>query len=332
MVYQWNERVLDAGKMQDDGELDQAEARYKALLETSPDAEARRYVWNELAAISEERGDWKKALERYEKVWKEKIEDEDGGHALFRSSLIVTEHLGDAERGRVMKRRVIERYPKSVSAEFATRDLAAHYRDKQAFTAMRAELDELYAKVDGTPVADNILFEVGETLEVEADNPDAALPYYRRLYETYPDSGLADDALWQAAMIYHRRQNWPDALRLFSRLADNVETSWFVGSYNSPWANDARMQLGLTHLLYLDDYETALEHFERYADDFPTSIERDDAAWHIVQTYRLMGDGERYRESLGAFIEDYPESRYVREAHDRLAEIGGAKTDEAAKP
>jgi tetratricopeptide (TPR) repeat protein len=318
VVYKWNERVLAAGELQDEGKLDEAEARYRKLLESSPDADARRHVLNELGAIAEERGDWKRALALYKKVWTEEIDDEAGGHALYHAATIVDEELGQTERGLAMKRKVAKRYPKSVSAEFAARDLVGHYEARGDFDAMRAAVDALYEDVADTPVADNMLFAAGESLEVEAKDEDAALPYYRKVYDTYPEGGLADDALWQAAMIYHRRQQWTPAIRLLTRLADNVETSWFVGSYNSPWANDARFELGLIHLMYLDDYDAALAHFERYLEDFPTSLQLDDAGWHIVHLYRLMGDQERYREALGEFIKRYPESRYVRVARELL--------------
>jgi outer membrane protein assembly factor BamD (BamD/ComL family) len=325
-VHRWNDQVLATGNLQDSGALDKAETRYLQLLENAPDDDARRYVLNELAAISEERGDWKQAIERYEQVWSEPADDEAGAHALYRSAVIVIRHLNATERGLALHRKTIERYPASVSAEFSARDLADHFRRQGDYEAMRADFDALYERAKGTEVGDNVLFAVAQTLELDAEDEGAALPYYKKLYTNYPDGGLADDALWQAAMIYHRRQHWQPANELLTRLADNVETSWFVGSYNSPWANDARFTLGLTYLLYLDDYQDAVAHFERYIDDFPTSLDTDDAAWNIVQAYRLMGEddadkNERYRDSLRQFAEDYPESRYVREVEERLAEV-----------
>jgi tetratricopeptide (TPR) repeat protein len=325
-VHQWNDRVLATAKLQDSGELDKAEERYQQLLENAPDDGARRHVLNELAGISQARGEWEQALERYERVWSAPADDEAGAHALYQSSVIATVHMQAQDRGLTLKRKTIKRYPRSVSAEFSARDLADYYLKKRDYTGMKTEFDALYQATKQTPVADNVLFAVAQALEVEVEDEDAALLYYRELFTHYSDGGLADDALWQAAMIYHRRQDWQQANALFSRLADNVETSWFVGSYNSPWANDARFKIGLTYLLFLDDYPQAISHFERFIEDFPTSIDTDDAAWNIVQARRLMGDdrpkdNERYRQALTDFVQEYPLSRHVREAQRRLAEV-----------
>lgn len=319
-IHRWNDRVLEVGKLHDAGELDEAQRRYEELLENAPGHEERRYVLNELARIAERRGDWHTALDRYEQVYSQEYDDEAGARATYRSAKIVTERLGETERGRRLLRQTVTRYPASVSAEFSVRELAERFRDRGEFSRLEQYFDELYVEVEDQPVADNLLFALGMTLEEHADDEAGALAHYRTLYTNYPDGGLSDDALWQAAMIHKRHQRWPQAIELLETLADDVETSWFVGSYNSPWTNDARFELGLIHLLFLDDYDAAIEHFERYLSDFPHSVETDDAAWHIVEAHRLMGDKDGYRRAMEDFIEQYPESRFVRQATQRLAE------------
>lgn len=319
-VYKWNDRALAAGKLHDAGKLDEAEARYRKLLETAPDAEDRRYVLNQLGNIAEERSQWAEALSLYEKVWSEPHDDEEGAHALYRTYRIVYDELGETSRGLEVARRVATKYPRSVSAEFAVRSIVGHYADARRFDELRESMDALYEEVAGEPVGDNILFETGRALEERAKDDSAALPYYRKLARAYPEGGLADDAAWQIAMIYYERQRWSPAIEWLTRLADDVETSWFVGSYNSPWANDARYELAMIDMLYLADYPGAVAHLEQYLEDFPTSLQADDAAWNIAQAYRLMGDREAYRDQLESFIEEHPESRYVSEARDILAQ------------
>jgi tetratricopeptide (TPR) repeat protein len=322
LVYRWNEEVLAAGKIYDRGEYSEAEARYLELLESAPNDESRRYVLNELGRVSERRSDWERALGYYERVWKQPHDDEAGARALYRSGHIFVRHLGDAERGLDLMRQTIVRFGASVAAEVSVRELKAHYLERRDFDGLEREFTGLYEQTGDEPIADNLLFELALALEEEADQPRRALPHYRTVYEDLPEHGLADDALWQAAMIHQRHQSWETTVDLLSRLADDVQTSWFVGNYNSPWTSKARFELGMIHLLHLEDYPEAIAHFERFLSDFPTSILADDAAWHIVQLHRLKGDRSAYLSGLEDFVKDHPESRYVRQARERLAQEG----------
>ena len=76
--------------------------------------------------------------------------------------------------------------------------------------------------------------------------------------------------------------------------------------------------IGVVQLLYLSNYAEATRWFRRYLDDYPDGVLADDAAWHLVELERLRGDDAAYRGALQAFIDDYPESRYVRRANARL--------------
>jgi tetratricopeptide (TPR) repeat protein len=321
-VHEWNEKVLATGRIHDDGELERAERGYLELIDSAPSRDARRFILMELAAISEDQGEWREAIGRYEKVYSQPVDDEPGALALYRTGLIVGDELGDSERGREIRRETITRFPKSVAAEFAVRDHADYYRKLGDFEAMTADFERLHAQVTGEAVGDNLLFAVAETFREEGLEA-AALPYYRRVWTEYPEGHVADESLWEAAQIYERRQQWRRAIPLYSKLAEMVEDSWFVGTYNSTWANDARIRLGLIHMLYLNDYAQAARHFEQYLEDFPDGLMSDDVAWHLVQLRRLQDGEAAFRESMKAFAEEYPESRYVREVERRLSEEAG---------
>ena len=317
-VHRWNDRVIEVGALTDRGALAEAETKYLRLLDTAPGEEERRYVLVELARISEDQDEFREALERYARVRREDIDDEYGAEALYRSALIYEEHFDDGQKARDWKRRAILRYPRSVSAEFAVRELADHYSERGNLAQMQKDFRTLYKRVQGDPIGDNIMFELGRALERTETHDDEALEAYREVVRLYNDDSLADDALWQMARIYRRHQNWRPALKALTLCADKMEVSWFIGDYNSPWANDARFQLGIINLLFLDNYDRAIQHFEQYIDDFPASVYTDDAAWHIVEARRLAGNRGAYRDALRSFIEDFPESRHVRTAQTRL--------------
>lgn len=317
-MHQWNDRVLEAGSQVDKGNLEEARERYERLLDTAPEDEERRYVLVELGRIAEEQGDWRDALSYYERVWTGERDDEYGGEALYRTALIQQEQLGEPAKARKTLRRTIFEYPASVSAEFAVRDLTDFYLENRTLEQMNRDFREIYGRVEGEPVGDNVMFELGRALEASGDHDDEALAAYREVAITYGDDSLADDALWQMSKIYRRHQMWEPALQALELCAGMMEPSWFIGSYDSPWANDARFQLGIINLLFLDHYEQAVDHFETYLDDFPHSVFADDAAWHIIEAHRLAGSRGAYRESMRAFIEDFPESRHVRTARIRL--------------
>ncbi|MGM0555715.1 MAG: tetratricopeptide repeat protein [Myxococcota bacterium] len=317
-VHQWNDRVLETGSVADDGDLTTAREHYERLLETAPGAEERRYVLVELGRLAEEQGEFQDALAYYERVWSEERDDEYGGEAMYRTALIQQRHLDQAERARQTRRETIFSYPKSVSAEFAVRDLADYYERRGALDEIKADFEDIYARVAGTPIGDNIMFELGRVLERSGGRDDEALGAYREVVREYNDDSLADDALWQMSKIYRRHQMWEPAMEALELCAAKMEPSWFIGDYNSPWANDARFQLGIINLLFLDRYDVAIDQFEQYLDDFPTSLFADDAAWHILEARRLLGERTAYREAMRQFIDEYPESRHVRTAKTRL--------------
>jgi tetratricopeptide (TPR) repeat protein len=119
-----------------------------------------------------------------------------------------------------------------------------------------------------------------------------------------------DDALiWQARA---RRANGAHAAALesYQRLLALHETSWFVGSYESQFRDDAMLEIGET-LEEMGRTGDALAAYERLVEDAPASRLRDDAAFRGA---KLSGDAA----SLRAFLGDYPESRHAAEARRLL--------------
>lgn len=302
--------------MQDGGELDAAEHRYRELLETAPDEGDRRWVHLKLAQLAAERGDTQTALERYRKVWSGEARDAHGARAMWEASEI-SEAQGKSDERRELRRRLVIRYPATSWAEQAVESLTADVCTRDC-AALPEFTEKLHAEVEGTPVADNLYIAAAEQLE-DAGRDERAERLYRRQLERYPDGTMADDAEWALGSLYVRRQQWPAALPYLERVAERVKVSWAVGTYNSPWASKARFRLGWLHLTHLGNYGAAVEHFERYLKDFPRNALADDALWHISQAHRLAGRDAQRRAALRRLLEEFPDSRHAEVARRRLA-------------
>jgi len=314
----WENDVLEAQRLHDRGEWATAERRYRTLLDRADDTEDRRHVRLQLARLAADRGDIERALERYRDIWSEPRDDAPGARAMYEAARLTADRADRPEEARSMKRRLVERYPNSSWAELSVEDLADHYADRGDWEGLRSEMDALYESVRETAVADHVLQTAGEALWRDAHRPGAALPYFRRVIDEHPDGETVDDAEWAAGQIYVRRQDWENALAVLGRLGERVQSSWLVGTFNSPHASEARYELGRIQLLFLDDYDEAIDHFERYLSDFPRNRRADDSLWQIAQAHRLAGRPNACRRTLKRLIEEFPESRHVDSARDTL--------------
>jgi tetratricopeptide (TPR) repeat protein len=317
----WDDRFVDAQGYQDRGAYEEAELRYELLEERAPDARRRRQVRLQEALLAEERGRHERAFEAYEELWRAPPRDAFGAEAMVRWARLWRSHKNEPARAREAMRRLALRYPDTVHAEHALEYLEDDYLSRGELDALLEALESLHAEAPDSALADNILFMRARLLDTERGDESGALATYRRLYLDDPEGTMADDALWEMAQIYRRHRQWTPIVHLYRMLSADIERSWYVGVYHSEWADEARMELGRIHLLYLDDYEEAIAHFERFERDFPDSFHRDEVAFYIMEAHRLMGDEAGYRREREAFVRDYPESRYMRIIERRRIEM-----------
>ncbi len=320
--HQWTDGALEAETMQARGELEVARARYEELLPEAPTNERRRWMTFNLGMLELEAGNRTEGVEILEALIAEPTEDLYGASAAYELAQLHDETA--PERADELRRALIRRFPDQVAAEFALQDLVGHaQRDAGAagdavFGPLLETLSSLHADVADSELGDNLLFEIARIEAEFLGDHDDALSTLRRLYAEYRKGPLADDALWEMANIYRAHQMWEPAVQALELLADSQESSWFVGSYDSDWVDDAIYDLGMIHLLYLDDYRGAIRWLTRYLDDYPLGFMNDDAAWNIVQALRLGGDRDGYERALAEFVRDFPESRWVRLARHQM--------------
>jgi hypothetical protein len=116
--------------------------------------------------------------------------------------------------------------------------------------------------------------------------PDAALATFEAVWALDEAGPLADDAVWERAELYRAREDWDSALVELGRLAEPAESSWFVGSYDVEYADQARYDRGVILLERKGDWRAARAEFERFLSDYKDSLLSDDAAWGVVRAGR----------------------------------------------
>jgi outer membrane protein assembly factor BamD len=131
---------------------------------------------------------------------------------------------------------------------------------------------------------------------------------YARLFESFVDDTLADDAALEAARSYRRLWRKPALDATYGELALSTYNT-FLGLYgeSSPHAAAARREIGeLEQWFATKDYETGMFYFRRKAFDsaniyFQNIIQRwphvpraRDALLRLAESYRSI----RYRENL----------------------------------
>jgi outer membrane protein assembly factor BamD len=131
---------------------------------------------------------------------------------------------------------------------------------------------------------------------------------YSRLFESFPDDTLADDAAFQAALSYRRLWRKPELDATYCETA-LATFNTMLGLYgeSSPHADDARREIvELEQWFATKEYATGMFYFRRKAYDsamiyFRNVLERwphvprvRDALLRLAESYRAI----RYREDL----------------------------------
>ena len=95
----------------------------------------------------------------------------------------------------------------------------------------------------GTPWGEEALLALANHYQKDARDDDA-VPYFRRLLESYPDGKYADRATWRVAWFDYRQGRFEAAALTLERAARLRGSSWTAGFLY--WAGRARRELGQT--------------------------------------------------------------------------------------
>src|SRR5262249_16474756 len=138
---------------------------------------------------------------------------------------------------------VVLHAPESSAAEDAVRDVVADARrrdPRETYGVLR----DLYLRLAATAVGDNLLWAMARIARDDLHDEIDALAGLDRIVVAHPASPFRDDALFEGAELARRAGDPEGAARRLRALLATRESSWIVGSYNSPHMPAAQLELG----------------------------------------------------------------------------------------
>ena len=206
--------------------------------------------------------------------------------------------------------KVVTDWPDEPVAADALKDLLDDGRSRDA-RALAEQIGKLLTPLAQTQVADNLLWSLADLEEHELANPSAARALYDRIPQDYPESGLRDDARWNAARISRALGDPKGAVVRLRALLATREVSLGAGSYFSIWLDDAQLELGKILRDDLHDPAGAVAAFRQLPKDYPASILRDDALYELAVTLAQTNDHVGACAAVRDLKKLEPDSKYV---------------------
>ena len=169
---------------------------------------------------------------------------------------------------------------------------------------------------------------------------------FTRLFESFVDDTLSDDAALEAARSYRRIWRKPTLDPTYGELALSTYNT-FLGLYaeTSPHAEAARQEIGeLEQWFATKDYETGMFYFRRKAFDsaniyFQTIVERwphvpraRDALLRLAESYRSIRYRENYAETCAKLRETYAGDAQVAEVCRGVPSVTANDTTTRPRP
>ncbi len=315
--YEWMDDFVEVHRL----DYEEADQRLKELAQTAPSEARAREAQFERARLALRADHIETARSRFEAIWEERTDDAPASRALYELGRIAAEHDGDEAEARRLLHKTIAETPPWVGAEFALQFLIRQEVGAGRAAQLADDLGAMAAELEDDRMAAQLYLERGLLLDEELGQPNEALKSYRSAFGRCKECSATDEAIFQMGKIYTRHQSWQAAIDSFAIIARRTSRSFFVGTYNSHRAADARYEAGMVEFLFRQDYDAAARHFKKYVKTFPNHRETDDAAWHLVQIERLRGSDRSYRRALERFVEDYPYSSLVDDARQQLADL-----------
>lgn len=305
----WHERFFVASRLHDEGKFKEADAHYEQLIHNAPNEESRRAALRQRADLYAKHGDVAMSITLYIELYKDKAQDQHGAHAMGEHVTFLSKQ-GDLHGAQRLRMQLIDRYPDELPAEIALRAMRRDYEKALKLAEFEPVLLAYAKRHARTDLGDVAYMELGSVREV-LGKPDEAIAAYDAVVALDAHGVMADDAIWSRAEVEVQQGRFKDALLTLERLAGALDASWFVGSFESQWSDDARLKMGEICAVELKDYVCARAHYERLVQDFPDSLLCDDAAYGAILARRAKGD-ESLAQAIELFLHRYPESKYVR--------------------
>ncbi|APR75205.1 Hypothetical protein A7982_00551 [Minicystis rosea] len=287
----------------------------------------RDEAWFLEARSYERAGLWSEARATYQKMVAESPSGPRTPRAVFDLADIEIQH-GDAARGWKMLDEATRAHPSHGLARPSIRRMLQHAEDEGGPAGALAWLDAHDAAFKGTDQDEVMSYERARALEragKKQEAHDAYLASARR--HPYPFGGLTDDAFWRAAELDEAAGKYEEAIAHLRELLSAREPSGAWSSYERPRYSEAQLRIALIYRNRLKDRAAARREYEKLYALHTTTIKRDDAVWGEAVLAHQDGDKDTACKLAKRLVDEFPESRYARCAHDLCPSMPAGKRE-----
>ena len=303
------ERALSAG------DLATAQRLFEALAAASSDPEQAALYRYRLATVARRGGQDADA----QRILAEVAEGGSAERAPLAAYLQAVA-VAEAGQGDAALRALVEAQPDTIAADKAVKYLGTHPATPVAAADSAAWLEGIAARHPEAAVADNALWWASELRLLHLGDIPAARDLLRRLATHFPESPLTDDAIWRLSQLHRRQGAWAEAVETLGALLEiRNESSYLVGSYRSPYLDDAALAIARIRYHALHDAAGAALAYRALVAEFPQSVLCDDALFELAGAELAMQRPAAAQATLKHLLRAHPDSRHVEAARALLA-------------
>jgi tetratricopeptide (TPR) repeat protein len=268
---------------------------------------------------------WPEARAAYQRLAADSPAGPRTGRAFFDLAAIEIAH-GDEARGWTMLDEAARRFPAHGLARPAIHRLVLHAQDQGGEPAVLAFLDAHAAVFHGTEQDEVIAYERALSLERSGRRKEAHDAFLAQARShPYPFGGLTDDAFFHAATIDDEDGRSEEAIAHLRELLESREPSGAWSSYERPRYSQAQLRIAEIYRDKLKDRAAARREFDKLYALHKTAIKRDDALWAEAALALEDHDQAAACSLAKRLVDEFPESRYVRCAHEICSEVPPGK-------
>ncbi len=161
-----------------------------------------------------------------------------------------------------------------------------------------------------------------------------AITNYEILARLYPESVLTPEALFRAGLAHILGpEDYSSALASFKKIVDRYKTSAFadgsesmaafLGADSLPVAADILYQVGLLYTNVIQDFDLAINVFNKVIDSYPESMSAPPSQFMIGFIYANNSSKlEEARTAYNNFLENYPDHELAPSVQWELKYLG----------
>lgn len=205
---------------------------------------------------------------------------------------------------------LVGRYPNSNNADNAQLEIGNNYRIQGEYDKAIPAYEMLLGKYPQSDVVDYTLLGIGDSY-LDLGERAKAIETYQKLIDKYPylNNEVAEEA-----------QNRIDMLKEIEKYEEVIESG------DKDMRDNAQYQIGNIYFSVFNDYDKAIEEFNKVVENYPQSELADDAMWMVGECYWAKATYEplagETREQQ-AFIR----VQYITNRYPQLVELDRYDTD-----